>query len=337
MVRAARGANTVYWDEAKQTYVGQVSLGFDASGKRIRPKVYGRTKTEVREKLRELRRERETGVKSSARYTVADAVNDWLSRGLIGRDPSTVDKCRNLADKHVIPHLGRARLRDLTADQVDDWLSLRANVLATRSLKECHSVLRRAIAHAQRRDKVMRNVAELVTVPPGKAGRPSKALTLDQAVAVLTAAEDSRLHAYVVLSLLVGVRTEEARALRWEHVHLTPADGRPPHVEVWRSVRRHGDTKTRKSRRTLALPAEVVTALRNHRKRQHSDQATAESRDAKWPASDLVFRTRAGTALDAARTTAQLRFAHVRRWGSRGDDCPAGRPQKHDHDGDRLP
>jgi integrase len=34
------------------------------------------------------------------------------------------------------------------------------------------------------------------------------------------------IHAYIVLSLLAGIRTEEARALRWAHVDLDAA--RPP-------------------------------------------------------------------------------------------------------------
>jgi hypothetical protein len=55
-----------------------------------------------------------------------------------------------------------------------------------------------------------------------------------------------------VLSLLTGVRTEEARALTWDRLHLEPVGDVPPHVEVWRSVRKGGDTKTRKGRRTLA-------------------------------------------------------------------------------------
>ena len=33
------------------------------------------------------------------------------------------------------------------------------------------------------------------------------------------------MHAYIMLSLLCGLRTEEARALRWAHVDL---DGDPP-------------------------------------------------------------------------------------------------------------
>lgn len=49
-----------------------------------------------------------------------------------------------------------------------------------------HSILRRAIRRAQARDKVMRNVATLVDTPEGKKdGRPSKAMTFDQAVSVM--------------------------------------------------------------------------------------------------------------------------------------------------------
>ncbi|WP_174545751.1 tyrosine-type recombinase/integrase [Nocardiopsis dassonvillei] len=291
------GQGTVYWDEAKGCFRGEISLGYTPSGKRRRPKVYGRTNTEVREKLRDLVKEAKSGVKSSATYTVADAVNDFLKRGLKGRSQATVDKCRNLANKHLIPELGRAKLKDLTADDVDDWLDSKAEELATRSLRELHAVLRRAVHFAQRRDKVLRNVAELVTTPEGKEGRPSKALTLSQARAVLAAAQGTRLFAYVVLSLMVGVRTEEARALRWEHVHLSPPGGVPPHVEVWRSVREHGDTKTRKSRRTLALPAPVVDALRAHQAAQEDDRKVVGEA---WQDNRLVFATTVGTELDAA-------------------------------------
>jgi hypothetical protein len=55
----------------------------------------------------------------------------------------------------------------------------------------------------------------------GQAGRPSKSLTMAQAEKLLAAAHGSSLHAYIVLSLLTGARTEEVRALRWEHVDLT--------------------------------------------------------------------------------------------------------------------
>jgi integrase len=62
----------------------------------------------------------------------------------------------------------------------------------------------------------------LCETPKGEPGRPSKSLTFEQAEAVLLAAEadDSRIGAYVVRSLLSGCPTEEVRALRWDHVVL---------------------------------------------------------------------------------------------------------------------
>ena len=95
----------------------------------------------------------------------------------------------------------------------------------------------------------------------GQEGRPSKAMTLGQAVALLETVESGthRLAAYVILSLLAGVRTEEARALTWDEVDLKAGT-----VAVYRSVRVKGDTKTRKSRRVLKLPTKAVHALCQH-------------------------------------------------------------------------
>lgn len=99
----------------------------------------------------------------------------------------------------------------------------------------------------------MRNVASPITAPEGRSGRLSRSLTLDQATAVLEAAQDSPLHAYVVLSLLAGLRTEELRSLLWADVDLDEGT-----VAVYRSVRASGDTKTPKSRRVLGGGAHLV-------------------------------------------------------------------------------
>ncbi|KAF3469702.1 site-specific integrase [Streptomyces sp. Tu 3180] len=296
--RAGHGEETIYWDTAKNRYVGAVSLGYAPNGKRRRPKVYGKTKTEVRQKIRDLKKELQSGVKTPANYTVADAVNDWLERGLKGCDEKgTIGKNHSMANKHLIPFIGKAKLKDLCADDVDDWLDGRAEFLATRSLRDLLATLRRSIEHAQRRDKAARNVALLATVPEGRPGRPSKALNLEQAEAVLAAARPSRLYAYLVLSLLSGVRTQEARPLTWDHVFLETEDGTLPHVAVWRSVRKHGETKTRKSRRTIALPKQVVDVLEERKRWQKQERA---SRGMEGSPAGRVFTTRSGEPLDAA-------------------------------------
>jgi integrase len=100
-----------------------------------------------------------------------------------------------------------------------------------------------------------------------------------------------------VVSLLTGARTEELRALRWEHVDLdsrpSAVQSAPPHLEVWRSVREGGDTKTMKSRRTLALPIRAVEALPKQRAQQTADRLAAGNR---WLETGLVFTTGLGQA-----------------------------------------
>jgi hypothetical protein len=54
----------MYFDQANNYWVAAVSLGHKG-GKRVRRKVFGRTKTEVKAKLRELRRDMENGVRPS--------------------------------------------------------------------------------------------------------------------------------------------------------------------------------------------------------------------------------------------------------------------------------
>ena len=73
---------------------------------------------------------------------------------------------------------------------------------------------------------------------------------------------------------------------------------------MWRSVRQHGDTKTRMSRRTLALPRATVDILREHLERQQQERIKA---GAAWRDHDLVFCTSVGTPLDAANIRREFR------------------------------
>ncbi|MFI0466916.1 tyrosine recombinase XerC [Saccharopolyspora sp. 5N102] len=231
---------------------------------------------------------------------MGDAVEGWLAYGLNGRSPKTVENYRHNVDNHLIPLLGKKKLADLSAEDVDKWLADRATRLSTRTLRLLHSLLNRAVRYAQARDKVMRNVVELCEIPAGKEGRPSKSLTLEQAEAVLKASEDSDMHAYIVLSLLIGARQEELRPLTWDHVDLHgDPKAEPPtprYIEVWHSVCEGGDTKTKKSRRTLALPMRCVVALRLHRLRQRKQ---AQRQGLQWDPHGLVFPSAAGTELDS--------------------------------------
>jgi integrase len=307
--RRGRGEGGLHWDESRQRWIASATVGYTAAGKRVVRKGSGKTKTEARTKLRDRVREYENGLSAASQgTTVADIVTDWLAYGLTGRSEQTRAKCRYLCEGHVIPALGARKLRELTAQDVDRWLLEKATILSTRTLRDTYACLNRAVHRAMARDKVHRNVVALCGIPTGQAGRPSKSLTFEQAKAVLAAAEGTRLHAYVVLSILLGARTEELRALTWANVDLNGQPDVeplvPPSVQLWHSVRAGGDTKTKKSRRTLALPTRCVAALRVHDLHQEEERRAA---DKLWTSSDLVFTSLLGTALDAANVRRAFR------------------------------
>jgi len=298
---------------------GEVTLGYTEDGKRDRRKVSGQTKAAVLDKLRELHKDLDKGIipkTGYAHYTVRQAAEDWLANGLDGRSAKTIKKNQNVLEP-ILKVAGARKLRELSAAEVRQALSKMSTGYSSAAVTMGHLALKRAIRHAEANDLVSRNVAALVDTPKGQEGRPSKSLTLEQAVGVITAAEtlpvmelrpglkDVRrpaalMYAYIILSLLIGVRTEEARALRWDHVDL---DGNPhanppvpPHVAVWRSVRVHGETKTERSRRTLGLPQMAVEALRALLEGQADERLLAGE---KWQDTGLVFTTHLGTSLDA--------------------------------------
>jgi integrase len=298
---------------------GEITTGYTGDGKRARRKVSGTTKAAVADKLRDLRTQLDKGITPKAgyaHYTLRQAAGDWLAHGLDGRDAKTVKKNQNVLEP-ILAVIGARKLRDLTAADVRQALAAMAAGYSTAAVSMGHLALKRAIRHAEANDLVSRNVATLADTPKGQPGRPSKSLTLDQAAAVIAAArtlpvmelrpglKDVRrpaalMHAYIVLSLLCGLRTEEARALRWAHVDLDgDPEARPPvppHVAVWRSVRVHGETKTERSRRTLGLPAAAVQALRAWSGSQAGERLAAGQ---SWQDTGLVFTSHLGAALDA--------------------------------------
>jgi hypothetical protein len=167
--RRSRGEDAIYFAAAKNRYVGSVSLGYGPDGKRIRRKVFGKTKQEVRDRLKALHQELNSGVRSSSNYTVRQTVEDWLREGLDG----TSERTRTLYEGLLGPLLemiGARQLRDLTAGDVRSALGKLVTRYSTRSLQITRNSLERAIRHAQGDDLVGRNVAALVKSPRGRTG-----------------------------------------------------------------------------------------------------------------------------------------------------------------------
>jgi integrase len=124
--------------------------------------------------------------RTPATYTVRQCVADWLDS--LELDPSTMATYRGQAGKWIYPKIGAMKLKDFKVTDADQFFRDIAGALGKSSLVEIKSTLRRSIRRAQKRDLIGRNVAELIDLPQGRPGRPSRAMTEEQASKVLQAA-----------------------------------------------------------------------------------------------------------------------------------------------------
>jgi integrase len=299
-----------YHRHCRGRWRGVLSRGFGPDGRRRRYKVSGRTKQDVIDALEEKKKELDAGLNTSRSYKVAKAASDWLADGLPRRSERTRQIYRD-ALAPLLEKIGNRPLRDLTAGEVRAGLESLTGSLSSRSLQISHNSLRRAIRYAEANGKVGRNVAALIDTPEGQAGRRRRAFNLAQAAALILASQTlpvlelhaglkdprrpaSLMHAYIVVSLMAGVRPEEARAIGWEED--VDLDGDPPSVAVLRADRAGGDTKTLRSRRALKLPQMAVGALQEWKADQAAERKAAGSH---WQDTSRVFTTAMGAPLYA--------------------------------------
>ncbi|MGH7611644.1 MAG: tyrosine-type recombinase/integrase [Candidatus Dormibacteria bacterium] len=273
---------------------GRLNTGTDSKGRHYRS-VYGATQQEVIDKLKLEAGRLSKGLPAGdRRVTVATYLKSWLETVEPRLRPSTMTRYRQIVQGQLIPHLGRAKLTELTPANVGTMLArLQTSGLSPRTAGHCRAVLRAALADAERNGEVSRNVAKLSDAPRVPRTDP-KVLTPVEARTVLEAMADPALRRLATVALNSGLRQGELLGLRWRDVdfesgelHIGQAlqrvQNRPQLVEV----------KSSSSRRTVPLTEDGLAALREEQQAQRLAQLGAGSR---WrPAiADLVFTTDLG-------------------------------------------
>src|SRR5215469_842719 len=119
--RRGSGEDSIFFSAERNRYIADVSVGFRADGRRIRRRVSGRTKQEVRDKLKALHAELDAGLKTPTSYTVRQAVDDWLRDGLDGKSDRTRTLYAGLLGP-LMDLIGKRQLRELSAGDVRDGL-----------------------------------------------------------------------------------------------------------------------------------------------------------------------------------------------------------------------
>lgn len=279
---------------------------------------YGKTKADVQRAVQDALKQQADGVPLPARQTkLATYLNDWLANVIgLTTAPRTHASYAMLVKNHIAPSsLGTLPLERVDVPAIRRFLNAKTDEgLSPRTVQYLRSVLRAALAQAERDGLVARNAARLVK-PPKVTQRETPGLTPDQARTVIAAFDGHELQPLVLTMLTLGLRRGEALGLHWRDVDLDArtASVRGQYVKIDKEWQYH-ELKTARSRRTLAVPAYLVDELRRHRARQAEHRLRLGPT---WTDHDLVFPSAFGTPMDGEnllhRFQAQLATAGVSR------------------------
>jgi integrase len=286
--------------------------------------VTGKTREDVHDKLVEALGNRAQGlVFDAGTLTVGDYLERWLKDSVQGTvRTSTYEVYGYMVHPHIVPGLGRIKLRDLNPAHVRAFYRDRLDSgLSPATVHKMHVVLHKALDGAVSDGLIPRNAAKGVKVPRATAHREIRPLTSDQALALFEAAQGDRLEALYVLAVATGLRQGELLALKWEDVEIEEAV-----LRVRRTLTRSGgkvdigSPKTPNSRRSVGLTSRAVEALRAHLARQLAEM---EEKGTLYRPGGLVFANEVGGIINPSN----LRNRHFARLLKR-----AGLPKIRFHD-----
>ena len=258
--RRGRGEGSII-RRADGRWMARVDLGWQ-HGKRRSKAIYGRTRREVADALRDALKAAEQGtLVANERQTVEEFLVRWLrdvaqtrvrSRTYVTYEAAIVH--------HISPHLAPIRLSKLTPQHLQAWLgTLSAHGVSIGRQRYARVVLRNALNTAIRWRLISVNAATLIDAPR-VARKEIRPLTPDQARALLIAAKGHPLEAFFAVALSCGLRLGEGLGLQWADVDLETST-----LEVHRAVQRAGGDVTAR-RPLLAERKRIHAALRQLRK-----------------------------------------------------------------------
>jgi integrase len=272
---------------------------------RKRKVLYGKTRREVQDKLKQALHEQQQGTLiTTPQQTVAHFLQDWLENSQKqSLRPRSYERYEEMVRLHIIPGLGRHQLLKLTGQHLQAFYTKKVKEgLSPTTVIGLHNVLHKALDTAVKWNLVARNVCDVVD-PPRKIRHEIQPLMLEQVKKLLEVARSHPYEALYVLALATGMRRGELLGLKWQDINFATGTLQVQRIlsRVPRTMRsENGETyeeaepKTQKSRRSVTIAAFAIEALKHHRERQLQAKAQAGH---DWQEQGYVFCTSIGTHL----------------------------------------
>ena len=260
--------------------------------------VYGKTRKEVRDKLSEIQAEMANNeFVEETDLIVEKWMGEWMSQNHRLKD-STRRRYERDIRLHIVPYIGKTRLKDLTPLMVQRLYDRgMADGLSPKSVYNIHGILHEALDKAVRLDLLRRNVSEKVDLPKQRKSEMHP-LTDGDVQKFLDVSRGSRYHDMFVVDIFTGLRESELIGLTWDCISFERKE-----IRVYRQLNRNGSDENgvgiyqfyslkNDRERIVPAPDAVLNIFRRQKKRQMEWRLRAGSL---WSNKhDLVFTNELG-------------------------------------------
>lgn len=293
MAKRLNGEGSKIFKHRDKGFKAYVTVGVKPNGKPDRKFVYGRTKGEVLKKQEELKHSVLSGTYTNTDLTVSLYIDKWLDSMKTQVKERTVEIYSGQAERHIKPRIGRLKLKKLNTLHIQTMCDEIAVQIGARTADLCRVQMMTSLKQAVAWQLISRNVAE--GVKPFKVEKKEmKVWTPEEAVTFLDYAKSHRLYAAFYLVMATGLRRGELLAIRWKDIDFDTGT-----LSIKQSLSHakkqfvFSKPKTNKGIRQLALSADVLEELKEHKTRQDAEYKFLGFR----PDHDLVFISEVGTPI----------------------------------------
>ena len=268
MGKRANGDGAIYYSESRKKWVGQITLGYDENGNRKRKTVYGSTKSEIKQKLKQI----EIGIYTGDFIDKSHITIYQLAKQLLDDDYNSNQIKVNTYYRHIET---LRRLKDIynTPLQKASELQLKAFLLKEQTYSQStinkeYRLLNRTFKEAIKKGIINKSPMEDLKKPKtAQKQEKTRALTIDEQNKLLAVLlqEDIKYSYQLLLSMLTGMRMGEINALtvndininfKWININKTITRGEKGQAIM-------GDTaKTDAGTRNIPITADVMKLIK---------------------------------------------------------------------------
>ncbi|TGE34331.1 tyrosine-type recombinase/integrase [Desulfosporosinus sp. Sb-LF] len=278
-------------------WVSQITIGTDPdTGKPKRKTFYGKTRLEVKAKMKGAMKELEKGIDLQAQSKLT--FGEWLITRMDNYKKmearlATWENYQRSVKNHIYPELGNIPLGNLNTNDIQKlYNKMKTNKSASATIRRNHQIINSCLGQAIKNRLISWNPATAVTLPKLET-KQIKAMTKDEMSAFIDSIETEILRAAFLTLLGTGLRLGEVLGLRWQDI-----DFRKKTINIVQALVRTKskglimeNPKTEKSKRLLPIPNEIAVAIQLHRMKQGKIKRHAKEN---YVNNDLIFCTNSG-------------------------------------------